>query len=244
MEASAQFAALTEKHRLEKVVGERRSQYDVLLAETTRLRAEAEASQRESFEVTEYLRGEILAKDERIAELQVQLNEAQQREDDKTEELKKQHAEQEAATRQEAGAQNARLRKELAEATSQLRAVEEYAQHRESLEAELLSSRAEVSRLQNILEKEMAEAELAHVEQLGRVRKEADARVAEALRRAEADIGERLAASTKRILRHNVSMEDELQVHMAETAELTREVEALREESALPPPRVPHQDRG
>ncbi len=56
-------------------MGERRSQYDVLLAETNRLRAEAEASQRESFEVTEYLRGEILAKDERIAELQVQLNE-------------------------------------------------------------------------------------------------------------------------------------------------------------------------
>lgn len=61
----------------------------------------------------------------------------------------------------------------------------------------------------------MAEAELTHVEQLGRIRKEADARVAEALRRAEADIGERLAASTKRILQQNLVMENELQVHIA-----------------------------
>ncbi len=50
-------------------------QYDVLVAETARLRGEAEASQRESFEVTEYLRNEILAKDERLAELQGHLSE-------------------------------------------------------------------------------------------------------------------------------------------------------------------------
>lgn len=63
------------KQRLEKVVEERRKQYEALLVENGRLREEAEAARHESFDVTEYLRGEILAKDERIADLQTQLDE-------------------------------------------------------------------------------------------------------------------------------------------------------------------------
>lgn len=63
------------KQRLEKVVEERKKQYETLLVENAKLREEAEAARHESFDVTEYLRSEILGKDERISELQLLLDE-------------------------------------------------------------------------------------------------------------------------------------------------------------------------
>lgn len=69
--------------------------------------------------------------------------------------LKKQQGDREASIRQEAGLQVLHLRKELAESAAQLHAVEQYSQQREALEAELHAARAEITRLQTVLDKEV-----------------------------------------------------------------------------------------
>lgn len=69
--------------------------------------------------------------------------------------LKKQQGEREACIRQETGLQVLHLRKELAEAAAQLHAVEQYSHQREALEGELHTARAEIARLQTVLDKEV-----------------------------------------------------------------------------------------
>jgi hypothetical protein len=79
----------------------------------------------------------------------------QQRVDEQVEILKRQHAERERAICQDTATEMAQLRRDLAEATAQLRAVEDYTAERERVEGQLVEAQQQCGKLQSALDKEV-----------------------------------------------------------------------------------------
>ena len=67
------LVCLCRSQRRKAAAEHERSRFAALREENAALRKEADASAREGFEVAEYLRREILAKDERIAQLEMHI---------------------------------------------------------------------------------------------------------------------------------------------------------------------------
>lgn len=65
--------SLDRNQRKKKALFETKARYNSLVEENKQLLAERENAANESYEVTEYLRREILSKNERIGELEAQL---------------------------------------------------------------------------------------------------------------------------------------------------------------------------
>ena len=74
--SSTQYVILAENQRKKKALSETKARYVALLSENRSLLEEKEAMERETYEVTEYLRKEIVSKSEAVARLCGELEEA------------------------------------------------------------------------------------------------------------------------------------------------------------------------
>eukprot|EP00873_Tetraselmis_striata_P041509 jgi/Tetstr1/461773/TSEL_006861.t1 len=227
---ATQYIILSENQRKKKALFETKARYNSLVEENKQLLAERENAANESYEVTEYLRREILSKNERIGELEAQL---QQTEVDWDSDRTRLLEDKEEAVRllvDEATAREEELQALVVELQGNLENIADFKQRKDDVENELVRLRAENEELKEELETQSQELERKYIEQNARLKHEYEQRLDELKKGAEEDIDERLDASVKRILQQNRRMAEELRLHIQETDELQAEMRTTEDE--------------
>ncbi|XRB07516.1 flagellar/basal body protein [Pycnococcus provasolii] len=229
--SSTQYVILSENQRKKKALFDTKQKYNALLQENKMLLEEREANQLETYEVTEFLRKEILRKNERIVALEEHLA---QREEHFAQELASTKAE---AAEKLKNAQDAwhnqelEFQHEIVGLQRELRSIRDFKERQQEVESEMARLREENEDLRQSQEARAAELERRFIEQNTKQKKEYERRLEELKKASEEDVDERLDASVKRILQQNRRMAEELRLHVQETDGLTRERRMLEEEN-------------
>jgi chromosome segregation ATPase len=201
-----------------------------LVEENKQLLAERENAANESYEVTEYLRREILAKNERIGELESQLQQTEVEWEADRQRLLEDKEEAVRLLVDEATAREEELQALVVELQGNLENIAEFKQRKEDVETEVVRLRGENEELREELETQSQDLERKYIEQNARLKHEYEQRLDELKKGAEEDIDERLDASVKRILQQNRRMAEELRLHIQETDELQTEMRTIEDE--------------
>ena len=228
--SSTQYVILAENQRKKKALSETKARYVALLSENRSLLEEKEAMERETYEVTEYLRKEIVSKSEAVARLCGELEEARH-DAERTlatarEEEKARLAERDSHWKAQLDDAKANVERHARE----LEGLSEFRKRQAEVEGELTTLREENQGLRAQQDAALTQLERKFTEQATRTKKEYEARLAALKKSSEEDIDERLDASVKRILQQNRRMAEELRLHVTETDELQRARDSLLEE--------------
>lgn len=227
---ATQYIILSENQRKKKALFETKSRYNSLVEENKQLLAERENAANESYEVTEYLRREILAKNERIGELESQLQQTEVEWEADRQRLLEDKEEAVRLLVDEATAREEELQALVVELQGNLENIAEFKQRKEDVETEVVRLRGENEELREELETQSQDLERKYIEQNARLKHEYEQRLDELKKGAEEDIDERLDASVKRILQQNRRMAEELRLHIQETDELQTEMRTIEDE--------------
>ena len=210
---------------------ETQDKYLELLAVNRELVEERESSQQESYEVTEYLRKEILAKKEKILALEAQLDEQERKSAQEKLEINQGNNRYLEKVKQQHKNQEFELQRQIQNLNSELNAVREFKERKNEVETMMEKLKTDNKEMKRIQEEELAEMERKFVEQNTKQRKDFEQRLEALKRSAEEDIDERLDATVKRILQQNRRMAEELRLHVQETDELKKAKDILEEEN-------------
>ena len=203
---------------------------NVLEKANRKLREEHETEKHENFEVAEFLRKEIVKKNERILHLEAQVEEQEQVFQEEKEELKQASMRQMEKAKQQFKNQEFELHKQMQGLTSELRSVKQFKDRKKQVELEMNLLKEENAATKKQQEHQLQELERKYVDQNTKLKKDYEQRLEELKRSAEENIDERLDASVKRILQQNKRMAEELRLHVQQTDELQRQRDSLEEE--------------
>lgn len=228
--SSTAYIILAENQRKKKALQETKTKCEELLAENRLLLEEREANHQETYEVTEFLRKEILRKNEKIASLEALLEQREiQVESEKAQFIK--HAETKVnELKTQWGARETELVSQVEYLQKELNSLKEFKERQMEIEAEMERLREDNEELRQAQEAKAAELERKFIEQNTKLKKEYEQKLEELKKSSEEDIDERLDASVKRILQQNRRMAEELRLHVQETDELQREKRLLEDE--------------
>jgi len=228
--SSTAYIILAENQRKKKALQETKVKCEQLLGENRLLLEEREANQQETYEVTEFLRKEILRKNEKIGSLEQILEQREILvEQEKTSFIK--HAETKVnELKQQWGSRENDLVTQVEFLQKELTALKDFKERQLEIEAEMERLRQVNEELKHQQEVKTAELERKFIEQNTKMKKEYEQKLEELKKACEEDINERLDASVKRILQQNRRMAEELRLHVQETDELQREKKVLEEE--------------
>eukprot|EP00976_Prorocentrum_cordatum_P089659 1187811-Prorocentrum_minimum.AAC.1 len=228
--SSTAYIILAENQRKKKALQETKVKCEQLLGENRLLLEEREANQQETYEVTEFLRKEILRKNEKISSLEQILEQREILvEQEKTSFIK--HAETKVnELKQQWGSRENDLVTQVEFLQKELANLKDFKERQLEIEAEMERLREINEELKHQQEIKMAEMERKFIEQNTKLKKEYEQKLEELKKSCEEDIDERLDASVKRILQQNRRMAEELRLHVLETDELQREKKLLEEE--------------
>ena len=202
----------------------------VLEQANRKLLEEHEAEKHESFEVAEFLRKEIVKKNERILMLEAQVEEQEREFQEEKEEMKQANLRQMEKAKQQFKNQEFELHKQMQGLTSELRSVKQFKDRKKQVELEMNLLKEENTSTKKQQENQLLELERKYVDQNTKLKKDYEQRLEELKRSAEENIDERLDASVKRILQQNKRMAEELRLHVQQTDELQRQRDSLEEE--------------
>ncbi|DBB12993.1 hypothetical protein WJX82_004975 [Trebouxia sp. C0006] len=228
--STTQFVMLADAQRQKNALAEQQVRFHELLEENRQLQDQHDISLRDNFEVTEFLRREIVTKDEKISLLQGKMDEVKTAAASQVAAAKQASAEAKARAAADAERRVEESRTELAQMKEQLAAVLDYKQRKEVLEEEVAKLTAELSKLRTDAAEQMSEAEQQFVNTSQRVRKEFESRLEEVRRAGEEDVHLRMDAGSKRIMQQNRSLQEELRIHIEASSELDAEVKRLSSE--------------
>mmetsp|Transcript_12897 Transcript_12897/g.15564 ORF Transcript_12897/g.15564 Transcript_12897/m.15564 type:complete len:487 (-) Transcript_12897:254-1714(-) len=228
--SSTAYIILAENQRKKKALQETKGKCEQLVAENRLLLEEREANQQETYEVTEFLRKEILRKNEKIASLEALLEQRELLvEQEKASFIR--HAETKVnELKAQWGARETELCNQVEFLQKELSSLREFKERQLEIEAEMERLREDNEELRQAQEAKAAELERKFIEQNTKMKKEYEQKLEELKKSSEEDIDERLDASVKRILQQNRRMAEELRLHVQETDELQREKRQLEEE--------------
>lgn len=229
--SSTQYVILSENQRKKKALFETKQKYNALLSENKLLLEEREANQLETYEVTEFLRKEILRKNERILALEEHLAEREEAFATELKELQAAAAEKLKTAQDAWHNQELELQQEIVGLNRELRSIRDFKERQMEVEAEMARLREENEDLRQSQEARAAELERRFIEQNTKQKKEYERRLEELKKASEEDVDERLDASVKRILQQNRRMAEELRLHVHETDTLTHERRLLEDEN-------------
>ena len=202
----------------------------VLEQANRKLLEEHQAEKHESFEVAEFLRKEIVKKNERILMLEAQVEEQEREFQEEKEEMKQANLRQMEKAKQQFKNQEFELHKQMQGLTSELRSVKQFKDRKKQVELEMNLLKEENASTKKQQENQLLELERKYVDQNTKLKKDYEQRLEELKRSAEENIDERLDASVKRILQQNKRMAEELRLHVQQTDELQRQRDSLEEE--------------
>eukprot|EP00197_Chlamydomonas_leiostraca_P014815 CAMPEP_0202874320 /NCGR_PEP_ID=MMETSP1391-20130828/25171_1 /ASSEMBLY_ACC=CAM_ASM_000867 /TAXON_ID=1034604 /ORGANISM="Chlamydomonas leiostraca, Strain SAG 11-49" /LENGTH=436 /DNA_ID=CAMNT_0049555731 /DNA_START=78 /DNA_END=1384 /DNA_ORIENTATION=+ len=229
---STQYVILAENQRKKKALADTKNQFGKVADENKVLVKTLEETQRDNYEVTEHLRKELLAKTEKIGELQAEIAKLNEDHADEVKRLEGQAAAREAKAAQEAEARARQLQAQIDQLTASLTSVNEFRMRQTEMEEEMLHLKEENQELREKLDTQRVELERYYLELNTKQRKEWEQRLEELKKAAEEEVDERLDAAVKRILAQNRRMAEELKIHVQETDVLQQEVRLLEEERA------------
>lgn len=180
--------------------------------------------------MAEFLRKEIVKKNERILMLEAQVEEQEREFQEEKEEMKQANLRQMEKAKQQFKNQEFELHKQMQGLTSELRSVKQFKDRKKQVELEMNLLKEENTSTKKQQENQLLELERKYVDQNTKLKKDYEQRLEELKRSAEENIDERLDASVKRILQQNKRMAEELRLHVQQTDELQRQRDSLEEE--------------
>lgn len=222
---------LAENQRKKKALAETKARYEALLGENRTLLEEREASQKESYEVTEFLRKEIVSKNAAVAALEGKLEEATRAAERDKAAIREEEASRLQEREREWAARLAESQAEGERLNAELERLGDFRARQAEIEGELERLRSENVGMRAASDATVQALERKFAEQATRAKKDYEVRLAALKKSAEEDIDERLDASVKRILQQNRRMAEELRLHVAETDELQRARDTLEGEA-------------
>ena len=233
VQTAGHYVIIAENERKKKTLAELKSKYETLIRAHRELEDERESEKKESYEVTEHLRKELLSKTDKIIKLEALL----EKKDIETEEMK---AHLETVHRNDmdklSNDWEERLKekeKEIDGLQNELLAIQMFKQTKMQMEEETQNLKHEIERLMKGQDVRVRELERKFIEQTNKQKQEYEKRVEYVKRNAEADIDERLSLSTKRILQQNRRLAEELHMHVQETSILQADKKALEEDNKV-----------
>ncbi|GMH39630.1 hypothetical protein BSKO_07528 [Bryopsis sp. KO-2023] len=224
-----QYVILAENERKKRALAETKAKYSQLLEENKRLLQDRENTERENYEVTEYLRKELLAKTERLVGVDNQIQEIRDGYEMEIASVRQSADENAQTLLEEASSCEQKLEGKIADLEGQLHAVVDFQNRRKEIEEETILLREEKKQLEEELNKQKFELERNFVDQTSRLKKDFKEKLQEQKRNSEENIGDRLDDMVKRILEQNKQMSHELKLHIEQSDELQQEVEMLEE---------------
>ncbi|MEW5297752.1 MAG: hypothetical protein WDW36_000936 [Sanguina aurantia] len=227
---ATQYVILAENQRKKKALADSKVQFSRVADENRTLLRQLEDTQRENYEVTEHLRRELMAKAERIAMLEVELDTLGSLQEQEMSAAAAAAAAEQARLVADATARQQALQARVTDLEAELSLVHGFRAQQGAVEDGLLRLREENAALSERLEAQRTELERYYLELNTRLRKEYEQRLEELKKSAEEEVDERLDASVKRILSQNRRMAEELRVHVQETDVLQAEVRILKDE--------------
>ncbi|KAK9864094.1 hypothetical protein WJX84_004470 [Apatococcus fuscideae] len=216
-----------ENQRLKIALAERVEQVTQLRLEVQILMHETEVTTRENFEITEYMRKELLHKEDMNIRTRAALQEEQQHSAAELAAAKQLAAANEQQLQNDAALREEELGREIVDLKEQVAVVLEYKAKRQFVEDEFAALRQENERLKAELASQAKDLETKFLEKAARLKKGHEEQVEALKRTAELDAEERTDASIRRILTQNKNLTDELAMHVEVTEGLSKDLHEL-----------------
>eukprot|EP00775_Hariotina_reticulata_P008448 gene8448-8632_t len=229
---ATQYVILSENQRKKKALADTKDACNQLLAENESLLQQLEDANKESYQVTEHFRQEVLVRNQRIVELQMQMEQLRADKDEQLNMFKDQAAAREQELQDEMETLATELSGRVTTLQAELDSVQDFKQTKAESEAALAALREEAVGLREALEAQRAQLERHYAGLHSKMRKEYEQKLEELKRSQEEELEERLDAGVRRILGANRRMAEELRLHITESDALQSEVKLLQTERA------------
>lgn len=227
---ATQYVILAENQRKKRALAEAKQKFNALAEENKTLLKQFDELQKETYEVTEALRRELLTKNEKIGTLENEVSTLKEDHEQDVIRLQTEAATREARIMGDATAKQKELQGKIDSLTTELNNVLEFKSRQHEVEHEVLRLKEENQELKEKLEQQRQDLERYYIELNTKMRKEYEQKLEELKKSAEEEIDERLDASVKRILQQNRRMAEELKIHVQETDVLQSEVRVLEDD--------------
>eukprot|EP00878_Enallax_costatus_P020445 GHUV01021618.1.p1 GENE.GHUV01021618.1~~GHUV01021618.1.p1 ORF type:complete len:529 (+),score=207.60 GHUV01021618.1:406-1992(+) len=211
---ATQYVILSENQRKKKALADTKDACNQLLADNQALLKQLEDANKESYHVSEHFRQEILGKNQKIADLQSQLQQLRAEKDEHISRLQEQAAAREEQLLSEAEATSSELMTRIDNLQAELDSVADFKQNKAEAEAQLAALREENVALRETLEAQRTQLERHYAGLHAKMRKEYEQKLEELKRSQEEELEERLDAGVKRILAANRRMAEEMRLHV------------------------------
>ncbi|KAK9844405.1 hypothetical protein WJX74_002081 [Apatococcus lobatus] len=219
-----------QNQRLKVALADRVQQVAQLQRDVQRLVQESEMAARENFEIAEYMRKELLHKEDINVRTRAALSGEQQHAVTEMAAAKQQAHANEQRLQSEANLREEELAREIIDLKEQVAVVLEYKAKRQYVEDEFAALRQEIERLRGELALQAKVLETKYLERAARLKKSHEEQIEALKRTAELDAEERTDASIQRIITQNKNLTDELAVHVEVTEGLTKDLNEVAAE--------------
>lgn len=148
----ARGSCFCRNQRKKHALAETKSQYNQVVTENKKLLQQWDDTQRDTYQVTEHLRSELLIKAHRVAELEAGLLKLRSEHEVELQQLRSDLETQHAESRSEAAAEIESLTSTVEELQSELDSLSSFRHHQREVEGEVLRLKEEKQELKEMME--------------------------------------------------------------------------------------------